>query len=305
LFATPSGAIHAAGYSYSNSDFHRYFITYWPNIVPGTASANGTVIDPDWNIVGNSTIYLDGNDVYITAMNKDVESPDLNRTAIYINGVKNLASKQGNIGTEIMGFYVKDGHWVAAGQDPVNSVSHPTIWRDNVEEIWDDINGRIINLRVFNGDYYYTGQRVNAAQTAWIPGLWKNNKESELNYTYPLIGTRGPYCQLNDVFVEPDGTVHAVGITYGVLQGTNNINYSFPIYWKNGVFHRLTTEEIEGHANQIIVHDGIIYILGRGGYYAYAPCIYKSTDNGATFTQIYLGDTEYRDDWAYSMAFIK
>jgi hypothetical protein len=279
IFVTPTGDIHAGGWSFTNANTRRP--TSWVN---GVGRVHEDATTDNFAYTG---IYVDEADTeYLVTSNF---SPRYG--AIFVNGSLTRLPAQST--SEARGVYASNGNWVAVGQDTVSGQLRPVIWRNGAEAVTEEVfgvNGGLWNVFVQNNDFYYSGWRNSDNYTS-LATYWKNSIANMVTYPTPTTGSADAiHARCTDTWVEEDGTIHSSGYTHN-----DNFGMYFPVYWKNGNPVRLTTGTVRGDTWKIFVYNGDIYIAGRVNINttvaSYYPCFWKSSDGGETFELTVLNST--------------
>lgn len=221
----------------------QYVITIWKNGVatPITDGTNDALI---------SSIFVDGNDVYVGGTEK-INGETTAR--LWKNGIVTaLTEKRGSVNS----IYIENNNIYAVGDVEIDGEDIATLWKNGSPTYYKEAG----TFTHFNS-LYVKNDKVHIAGGEYTPGLaikpdeyyatvWVNGVKTNIKNTH--------FADTNAIFVSEED-VYIAGSDF--VQGPNEITIAQ--LWKNGVGTPLTDGTNRAGANDLHVFNKDVYV---GGY---------------------------------------
>ena len=204
------------------------------------------VLQPGYDGIGGSSIFVSGNDVYLTG------GPN---ATLWKNGVPQFLSSSNSRATSV--FVSGNDVYVAGFEENYNSITNTytytaTLWKNGVPQRLSDGSFDALAGSVFvsGNDVYVAGEERNG-EGMMVATLWKNGVPQRLSSSNS--GATSVFVSGNDVYV--------AGVEENYNSITNTYTYTATL-WKNGVPQRLGDGSNNTHVKSIFVSGNDVYVAG-------------------------------------------
>ena len=210
-------------------------------------------------------------DVYVVGC--VMNSNYVNVATVWKNGINTFLT-DGTQDSEANDISIFKKNIYVVGYQTLNQVSVATIWKNGIStKLSDGVNNEVAKgIAIVGEDIYVVGyQEINFALK---PKIWKNGIATYLEVA-------------NELFSETPTNIYVSGNSVYVCGWRSNGTESFAKFWKNGVPVNLSNGQTSASANDILVLDSDVYVVGRDNYKA------KCWENNVSNTTLVMEEDGY------------